>query len=129
MSQCESRPSTEESVPPSQKKSLPHSRYGVISLILTLGAIILPYVLLLICVHFKLENEIGLLRIIAIGFFYVILAEVAAFTLGNVGLYQPHTRKVFSILGIVFSLCFLVPAIVLTTIGISEIITIMQKFD
>ena len=87
-----------------QNEELPHSVYGVISLNLALCAILLPFVLTIICACIGLDAAIISTRVIVgVGLVCMSCIGIAAFTLGIIGVCQSRTRKVFSILGIIFA--------------------------
>ena len=95
MSSFESIPLDEESAPPTAKQRLPHSRYGIASFDLVVYATLVWYVF-----AFSFGTT---------AFFHIItnlcypLAIFAAFILGVVGVFQPHTRRIYAVLGLLFS--------------------------
>ena len=113
----ESTPPNEEAPPPTQKERLPHSRWGIASFVITLNATIILLVLGIyhsyVCATIVqiIPNDVEFDRIlyreqgifvIFIGIGYVCL-NLVAFMCGVVGIQQPHTRKVFAILGLCLS--------------------------
>ena len=87
-----------------QNEELPHSVYGVISLNLALCAILLPFVLVIICACIGLDATIISTRVIVgVGLVCMSCVGIVAFTLGIVGVCQSRTRKVFPLLGIIFA--------------------------
>jgi len=117
-----------------QKECLPHSRCGVVAIRLAIYSMTVFYALS--CMHvyqvvvypeiYKNPDiwyqEKPLEFIIATsGLWVCLLAALAAFIFGIVGVHQPRTRKVFSLLGILLSLYpfILVPvfATIIRTLG------------
>ena len=116
----------------------PHSIYGMISCTLALLSCVV-FCMLVVVIGFLAttapelygnpknwdeESPPPILLVAGIGIWGCIFATFAAFILGIVGALQPHTRKVFSLLGIFFSAvpllllaCFVALGIILVLIG------------
>jgi hypothetical protein len=116
----------------------PHSIYGIISCTLALLSCVV-FCMLVVVIGFLAttapelygnpknwdeESPPLILLVVGIGIWGCIFATFAAFILGVVGAFQPHTRKVFSLLGIFFSAvpllllaCFVTLGIILMLIG------------
>jgi len=89
--------------PPTEKEALPLSTYGNVSL--NLASISMALAILGIAI--LVMGGIG--GFVVLGFTFAVLGALPALIFGIIGLYQPHTRRVDSILGIVFSLFILLP--------------------
>ena len=89
--------------PPTEKEALPLSTYGNASL--NLASISIALAILGIAI----DVMAGIKGIVVLGFTFAVLGALSALIFGIIGLYQPHTRRIDSILGIVFSLLILLP--------------------
>ena len=96
-----------------QKEELPHSVYGVVSLNLALCAIVLPFIYIAVCIGFGLVPPMTRV-IFALHLICMVSFGTAALILGIVGVCQPRTRKVFSVLGIIFSSPLIMLVFILT---------------
>ena len=95
----------ELSSPPTQKERLPHSRFGIISIRLTLY----PIVVLLVFAIFDMHQVLSLLPLVIIdsltvfcilgSFFAIGIAPI----FGGAGLCEPRTRKIYAVLGSIIS--------------------------
>ena len=100
-----------------QKERLPHSRCGIVAFRLAVDSLVLFCILSGILVYLVVtfpetfknpdtwyQEEPLSFIVVHVGLWGCLLVALAAFILGIVGVHQPRTRKVFSVLGILFSM-------------------------
>ena len=107
---------SQSDVPKPTEERLPHSKCGILSFILPLlsAIVCVAYSIIFLASHNPDECRDCLADFCFIGLYVFvfsvagfIFASVAAFIFALIALCQPHTRKIFSILG----LCLSAPAI------------------
>lgn len=105
------------------KPELKHSGVGITSFVLSLLSGAGMFVLCAVAVYVSMESPVGLadddpmvillgLAVIAAG-----ITQVFAFILGAVALFQPNRKRIFAILGTIFSLFAIVAIIGLIVLG------------
>ena len=98
--------------PPPQWESLPHSKWGIMSFVLSLFFAFTLFALVCVCGYIITMNpeaadqdppHLGL-ALAGLGLFGACFAQLVALALGVVGLCEPRTRKAFAIFGVFFSI-------------------------
>ena len=97
--------------PPTEKERLPHSRWGIVSCILTILSTV-AFCMYCMYIHsrFTVKGDYHAITLAIFGFWGLSLVIVVAFIFAIFGLCQSHTRKAYSICGIILSL----PLVLLT---------------
>ena len=98
-------PPNEASPPPTQKERLPHSKWGITSLVLALIAQFSFLPASTIGVFMSVE-EAGLAIVVLylVSSIFYILSVLLSPLLGIIGMLQSNTQKVFSVLGLLLSI-------------------------
>ncbi|MFO0865837.1 MAG: hypothetical protein U0744_14495 [Gemmataceae bacterium] len=108
-----------------RRDSLPHSAPGIASFIAAILAGLLAFGMILLAaanadnIEFEIERKSG----IGVAFIFLLLGSGATMLvgviLGIVGCVQPHRKKIFAILGLVFNLLIVLAVCGLMLIGLA----------
>ena len=100
--------------PPPEKERLPHSRWGIASFVFVLCAHT-ALVLLYFFLYWMLFDYSMIVFVLLFGLYVNFVVSLATLIFGVIGVCQLHTRKVFSVLGIILSL----PSLLLLFYGLA----------